>query len=112
MKSRFLMCFSVIALFAALAMPLRLPAQDNQSSNHKHHHYKLIDMGTFGGPSSAFVGVGAHALNNAGVATGGAELPIPDPNAPNCFSPDCFVVHTFLWQNGVLTDLDHSSLNN
>ena len=36
-----------------MAMPLRLAAQD-KPDNHKHHHCKLIDVGTFGGPSSYF----------------------------------------------------------
>ena len=40
-----------MTLSAAMAMPLRLAAED-KLDNHKHHHYKLIGMGTFGGPSS------------------------------------------------------------
>ena len=84
------------SLFAALALPVQLAGQ--------HTRYKLIDLGTFGGPSSGFVGVGTHPLNNRGVATGGADTATPDPFAPNCFG-DCFVQHTFRWQNGVLTDL-------
>ena len=58
MKSRFRMLLSAITffaglalLFAALALPLRLAAQDKQKNpNRRHHHYTLIDMGTFGGP--------------------------------------------------------------
>jgi hypothetical protein len=54
MKSRTLTCITVVTLFAALAVPVGLAAQDNQdhNNNSKHHHYKLIDMGTFGGPAS------------------------------------------------------------
>jgi len=47
MKSRFLMCFTAIALFAALAMPVSPAAQEHHT---KHDKYKLIDLGTFGGP--------------------------------------------------------------
>jgi hypothetical protein len=39
-------------LFTALAMPICMAAQDTQPQNHKHHQYKLIDLGTFGGPNS------------------------------------------------------------
>jgi hypothetical protein len=51
MKSRFLMCFTAIALFAVLAMPLRPAAQDKQETSN-HHHYKPVDLKTFGGPQS------------------------------------------------------------
>jgi probable HAF family extracellular repeat protein len=97
MKSRYLLFVTAVTLFAVLAIPVQLAAQ--------HTRYKLIDIGTFGGPSSSFVGVGAHSLNNSGTATGFAETPVTDPFAPNCFFPDCFVVHTFFFQKGVLTDL-------
>jgi probable HAF family extracellular repeat protein len=80
---------------------------DSQDHHSKHHHYRLIDLGTFGGPNTNFLtqGVGAQVLNNRGVVTGSADTPIPDPNAQNCLSPDCFISHAFKWQNGLLTDL-------
>jgi hypothetical protein len=55
MKSRFLMCSTAMTLLAVLATPLRLAAQDNRSHYQKHHHYQLIDIGTFGGPESFVV---------------------------------------------------------
>jgi hypothetical protein len=36
-----------VVLFAALAIPVQLGAQGNTAN--KHHHYKLIDIGTFPG---------------------------------------------------------------
>lgn len=73
-----------------------------------HHHYKLIDTGTFGGPNVNFVtqGVGSQVLNSRGVMTGSADTSIPDSNAPNCLNRDCFISHAFKWQNGLLTDLE------
>ncbi|HXM22376.1 MAG TPA: hypothetical protein VN948_14065 [Terriglobales bacterium] len=106
MKSRILTCFTAITLFAALAIPLRLDAQDNQNDNHKHHHYKLIDLGTLGGPQSFGGG-----LNNQGTASGSADTTTPDPFYPNAnplinvWGPDPFVYHAFETKNGALVDL-------
>jgi probable HAF family extracellular repeat protein len=114
MKSRFLICFTAMMLFGALAVPLRLAAQD---SHHEHHHYKLIDIGTFGGPQSWVFGAQeapAATLSNAG-AVGGADTSDSNPNFPN-FSPlmgvgflfnypDPFINHAFKWNEDGLTDL-------
>jgi probable HAF family extracellular repeat protein len=99
MKSRTLMCVSAITLFAALTAPVQLAAQ--------HARYKLIDIGTLGGPSAHGPGngPGSQLINNAGILAGTAETSTPDPNAPNCANQDCFVSHGFRWQDGLLTDL-------
>jgi hypothetical protein len=52
MKSRYLMFTTALALFAALALPVRLAAQDSPDHHRPHHHYQLIDLGTLGGPAS------------------------------------------------------------
>jgi probable HAF family extracellular repeat protein len=100
-KSKLMTCITAITLFAALAIPVQLAAQE-------HNHYKLIDMGTLGGPS-AYKSVNApgyQIINNAGTVAFGADTPMIDPNAPNlCFNSDCFVSHAVRWHNGVLTDL-------
>lgn len=91
---------------AALAMPLGIPAQNHETQRLKpnHHTYKLIDLGTFGGPNSHISNPSSIDLNNRGVIQGWADFPIADPFAPNCFD-DCFVAHAFVRQNGVVTDL-------
>jgi probable HAF family extracellular repeat protein len=87
-----------------LMVPTQLSAQQQTT----HHHYKLIDMGTFGGPQSyiADVGVpGGRFVNNSGVFSGFTDTSTPDPFLFNCFSPDCFVAHAFRWQGGLMTDI-------
>ena len=121
MKSRTLTCIAAITLFAALAIPVRLAAQDKQEHNkkHKHHHYQVIDIGTFGGPQSYFnslnltdvFGFGtvfynlAQVRNAQGVFVGFADTNAPDPYPAFCYVPDCFVTHAFQLRNGIKTDL-------
>jgi hypothetical protein len=97
MKSRTLICITAMTLFAAPAIPLRLAAQDGQNQQPKHHHYKLIDVGTLGGPNSylpllppyhSFVP--SESLSRGGIFAGFAETATPDPYAPFCFNADCF----------------------
>jgi probable HAF family extracellular repeat protein len=100
---------SIIALtlFATLALPLQLPAQDAAKPHHSHqyHHYRLIDMGTLGGPNSYNESNPPEIVINAhGAATIGADTSLPDPFPSNCFI-DCFVSDAVVWQHGVLTDL-------
>jgi probable HAF family extracellular repeat protein len=104
MRSRTLTSINAVLLFAALAIPVQLAAQSNQV--HKHHRYKLIDLGTFGGPNSFFAGPNpvAQDVNNEGLAMGAADIPAPDPYYPNCFN-DCFVQHAFKWKKGALIDI-------
>jgi hypothetical protein len=39
------------AFLGAVALSGELAAQDSKGDKPKHHHYKLIDVGTFGGPN-------------------------------------------------------------
>src|SRR5262245_54912352 len=87
-------------ILAALVMPLKSQAEPQQ----KKPRYKLIDLGTFGGPSSTLQDL-QEIVNNRGTVIGIADTAVPDPFAPKCFSPSCYVQHAFQWQGGVLTDL-------
>jgi probable HAF family extracellular repeat protein len=105
MKSRTWIRMSVVALLVAVAIPARMSAQDNasQDNRHRHHQYKLIDLGTFGGPAS-FVPGSEVSINSRGTAIMQADTASPDPFYPNCFQ-DCFVNHAGIWHDGVITDL-------
>ena len=70
----------------------------------KHHKYKFIDLGTFGGSDSIIPFV-QRILTNEGTVVGIAETDIPDPFAPNCASPNCRVQNGFQWRNGKLINL-------
>jgi probable HAF family extracellular repeat protein len=98
----------------ALAFTLQLAAQDNQDDHQRRHHYKLIVLGTLGGPQSfGDAGHGAANINNRGTAIGTADTATPDPYFPNsnplirdtAFGPDPFVYHVFQWKDSSVTDL-------
>jgi hypothetical protein len=106
MKSTELMCTIALYLCAAMALPGQLAARSKTDENHSHPRYKLIDMGTFGGPNSYFFSEPVvESVNNQGTVTGGADTGLSDPYNPNCFVSDCHIVHAFKWRNGFLTDL-------
>jgi|HubBroStandDraft_6_1064221.scaffolds.fasta_scaffold39164_2 probable HAF family extracellular repeat protein len=118
MKCRYPLGFVVLALCAALSIPARLTAQ--QSNPHRHH-YKLIELGTFGGPTSYInpVGNGGPSVNRRGEVVGSSmtSIPIPpDQNGFSCPSPPDQVFHSMQWRNGGVIDLgplgDASSCSN
>jgi probable HAF family extracellular repeat protein len=79
---------SATILLVALTLSIPVAAQ--------HTRYKLIDIGTLGGPSGGLQGNGlgtSHFINSSGTVVGSSETSIPD------------VFHAFRWQDGVLTDL-------
>jgi probable HAF family extracellular repeat protein len=88
MKSRFLACITAITLFAALAVPVGLAARDKPAHKNKHHHYKVIDLGTLGGTFSQ-----AFGISDEGWVNGGSTI-VGDG-----------AVHAFFWSNGIMTDL-------
>src|SRR5215469_15769968 len=94
-KSRTLTSITAMIVFATLAVPIQLTAQEQGK---EHSRYKLIDIGTFGGPSSytntlslsdRFVFTApdgfAQVLNERGTLVGWAETLTPAPEA------DCWI---------------------
>ncbi len=87
----------------ALVIATQLAAQQNP-------RYKLIDLGTFGGPNSSPAPPNidifpVRSLNYRGTFIGQADTSTPDPFPNFCFNEDCLVSHAFRWQNGVRNDL-------
>jgi len=116
---RFLTCTALMTLVAALAFPLQFAAQNNPH-HPMHHHYKLIDLGRFGGPQSWVFGAfesPSVTINNAGTVIGAANTPDSNPNSSYPCNPfgtlscvlfgtqDPIVEHAFQFRNGGLTDL-------
>jgi probable HAF family extracellular repeat protein len=80
------------------------------SPSEQHTRYKLIDVGTLGGPNSNtalpfFNGVEVPSLGQKGSLVGQADTSTPDPFSPNCVNFDCYVSHAISWEDGVRTDL-------
>jgi probable HAF family extracellular repeat protein len=104
MKRDLTIYMTALTLLAALAVPVQLAAQA------VHHHYQIVEIGTFGGPQS-FLFSGEYdlnpteLLNRSGSVAGDADTAAIDPFAPNYGWGDGYVAHTFQYQNGELTDI-------
>ena len=61
-----------------------------QAQNSKHHHYKVIDLGTFGGPGGGSSSPASPSLNKFAMSVGLMDTAALDPFAPLCFL-DCYV---------------------
>jgi probable HAF family extracellular repeat protein len=107
-KSRMWPCITAaILLFTAMVMPNGLYAQGDESQDNKPRHkkYKLVDLGTFGGPSSGISTLPlARMLTNSGMVAGFADTTTVDPLSPN-ENPDAYNSNGFLWKDGVLNSL-------
>jgi probable HAF family extracellular repeat protein len=110
MKFRTQMRMTAVCLCTALA--LQLSAQDSSQPKVKHHKYKLVDLGTFGGPRSniAAYGNGSPYINGKGnvVAIAMTRVPIhSNSNDLVCFPPDTNILHALRWQKTTnkVTDL-------
>ena len=102
MKSRTLMCITAVTLFGALVVPVQLSAQ-------QHHHYMLVDMGTFGGPTSGVnepsFGIDASRTLNAREMVGVSATSIPTTATSNPFDCGAFVNHAFVRRMRMVIDL-------
>jgi probable HAF family extracellular repeat protein len=95
MKSRAFTLIAAMTFFIVLTTPIRVSAQQHKGGRPR---YKLIDLGTLGGPNSS-ENIQSPILNNEGVVVGFSDTSIP------CVIPDCFFFHAFRWRKGILSDL-------
>jgi probable HAF family extracellular repeat protein len=107
----------VTLTLSVMAIPAVLVAQQQTGELHdaKHHRYKLVDIGTFGGPASyinaAFALGAANQINERGMAVGSSatsEPAPPDSNSGICGGIDGklhSVFHAFKWESGAVIDL-------
>src|ERR1043166_9288972 len=111
-KTRLLLITSAVAILWSLGFIAqdisteRVLAERGSKSNTTaiHRRYILKDLGTLGGPGSG-LSFFAKILNNQGTVVGDADTSTPDPFAPNCLGPNCFVSHGSKWEDGIRTDL-------
>jgi len=106
MKTKML-ASTLLSLGVVLALAAILPVQLTFGTPKASPlRYRLIDMGTLGGPAShqSVNGPEDQIINDAGVVGFTGDTAVPDPFVP-CFWPDCFLSHATRWENGVLTDL-------
>jgi probable HAF family extracellular repeat protein len=116
--SRFTLA-AVVTLSIPLVLSLRTKAHVNQAPqdrNAKHRRYKLVDIGTFGGPESfinpAFTFGSHNQIASDGTVVGGAATSAPTSLTSNgfvCGGLDGivpFVNHGFQWRQGDLKDLN------
>jgi probable HAF family extracellular repeat protein len=110
MKLKFSTYTAIVGLLAALAIPARLSAQKQTTD---FRRYKLIDVGTFGGPeSNTILAVNAGPIiSRRGTTVGTSATSVPTSKHSHpfvCGGVDGavpFVFHGFKWHDGAVTDL-------
>jgi probable HAF family extracellular repeat protein len=98
----------IFAFCVCLVLPLCLNADTLHGRHRSRPRYRLIDLGTLGGPHSygSVNGDGFRLLNDEAVVTSYADTTKPDANSPNaCFVADCLVAHAFRWKGGNIADI-------
>jgi len=104
---------TLISAILTLALSPTLNSQNisiTSGAREQNIRYKVVFIGTFGGPNSHFSIFGAHILNNDGSFVGWADDSLPDPfgliyGPDACWDGDCFVARGFLWKNEEMADL-------
>jgi len=81
------------------------PATPHEAASH-HHHYQMIDLGTFGGPNSILPGA-IESINPSGTVTGAADTSFLDPDfaIQNSYFSDPYIERSYIWKDGHRTAL-------
>jgi probable HAF family extracellular repeat protein len=97
----------VIAVVVGIATPAGLAGQEQNKDGDKdqrHHLYRLVDLGTLGGPTSTVNAGGGPFYPSSSIVNGaGTAAAIGDTTLPNLLEdcPDCLVYQAFS-SNGVM----------
>ena len=95
--------WSLVLVFAA---PLLLCAQEKAPS--QKPRYRLVDLGTFGGPLSLVFTLTGNLNQQRTLVTSCADTAELDPDWPNVnplFGGDPYIQHAFSTRSGLLKDL-------
>lgn len=100
----------ISVLLCTAVIPLGLAAED-QVQKPRHHHYKLIDMGTFGGPTSGvnettFLNTATGDINSRElIGTSATAIPTTATSSGLACPASGLVAHAFVWRMGIVTNL-------
>ena len=92
--------YCLLGALVIVVLPFVVVAQEHSA---QHPRYRMVDLGTFGGPASYFSNGFDGILNNRGTAVGWSNITDPDPL---CYVPNCIATHAFkVGRGGEVTDL-------
>ena len=91
----------VVTMTAIFLVQRPLLAQQTHGSALR---YRILDVGTFGGPNSQTNGT-SRVMNNMGTVAGMADSDQVCPHAPGVGLTTGFISPAFIWRNGVLTNI-------
>ena len=100
----FVRCIGTHVAMCALASFVLCATMEAQENPDHPLRYRLVEIGTFGGPGSTY-NVFSHIGRNDGTFVAAADTETPDPYPFACFDASCFVMHALIWRHGLETDL-------
>jgi hypothetical protein len=100
------MRYKRILVLAVLLIAQALVPQATPDHARSHHHYQLIDLGTFGGPNSSLPD-SIESLDPSGAVTGCADTSFLDPDfaIQNSYFSDPYIERSYIWNDGHRTAL-------